>query len=78
MLRQCAWLKCPMGVHIDAEQRVYVTDQVPRISILTLDGELLARGRTFEYAHQVYTDSQGNIYGADTSNQRVQKLVRVR
>ena len=70
--------KCPMGVHIDAEQRVYVTDQVPRISILTLDGELLARGRTFEYAHQVYTDSQGNIYGADTSNQRVQKLVRVR
>ena len=44
--------KCPMGVHIDAEQRVYVTDQVPRISILTLDGELLARGRTFEYAHQ--------------------------
>ena len=57
---------------------VFITDQVPRISILTLDGELLARGRTFEYAHQVYTDSQGNIYGADTSNQRVQKLVRVR
>ena len=70
--------KCPMGVHIDAEQRVYVTDQVPRLSILTLDGELLARGRTFEYAHQVYTDSRGNIYGADTSNQRVQKLARVR
>ena len=70
--------KCPMGVHIDAEQRVYVTDQVPRLSILTLDGELLARGRTFEYAHQVYTDSQGNIYGADTSNQRVQKLARMR
>ena len=55
-----------------------MVNQVPRISILTLDGELLARGRTFEYAHQVYTDSQGNIYGADTSNQRVQKLVRVR
>ena len=57
--------KCPMGIHIDADQNVYVTDQVPRITILTLDGELLARGRTFEYAHQVYTDSQGNIYGAD-------------
>ena len=70
--------KCPMGVHIDAEQRVYVTDQAPRLTILTLDGEILARGRTFEYAHQVYTDSQGNIYGADTSNQRVQKLARVR
>ena len=70
--------KCPMGLHIDAEQTVYVTDQVPRISIMSLDGELLARGRTFEHAHQVYTDSEGNIYGADTSTQRVQKLVRLR
>ena len=77
-LDQWTDFKCPMGIHIDAEQTVYVTDQVPRLSILTPDGELLARGRTFEYAHQVYTDSQGNIYGADTSNQRVQKLARVR
>ena len=77
-LDQWTDFKCPMGIHIDADQTVYVTDQVPRISILTLDGELLARGRTFEYAHQVYTDSQGSIYGADTSTQRVQKLVRVR
>ncbi len=69
--------KCPMGVHIDANQVVYVTDQVPRISILTLDGELLARGRTFENAHQVYTDSQGSIYGIDTANQRVQKLAKL-
>ena len=77
-LDQWTDFKCPMGIHIDAQQTVYVTDQVPRLSILNLDGELLARGRTFEYAHQVYTDSQGNIYGADTSNQRVQKLARVR
>ena len=76
-LDQWTDFKCPMGIHIDADQTVYVTDQIPRISILTLDGELLARGRTFEYAHQVYTDSQGNIYGADTSNQRVQKLAKI-
>ena len=69
--------KCPMGVHIDASQVVYVSDQIPRISILTLDGELLARGRTFENAHQVYTDSQGSIYGIDTANQRVQKLAKL-
>jgi len=69
--------KCPMGVHIDAGQAVYVTDQIPRISIYSLDGELLARGRTFEGAHQVYTDSQGNIYGVDTANQRVQKLAKL-
>jgi peptidylglycine monooxygenase len=75
-LDQWTDFKCPMGVHIDAQQIVYVTDQVPRISILSLDGDLLARGRTFEYAHQVYTDSRGNIYGVDTGNQRVQKLVK--
>ena len=69
--------KCPMGVHIDASQVVYVTDQIPRLSIYTLDGELLARGRTFEGAHQVYTDSQGSIYGLDTANQRVQKLLKL-
>ncbi len=69
--------KCPMGVHIDANQVVYVTDQIPRISIYTLDGELLARGRTFEGAHQVYTDSEGSIYGIDTANQRIQKFVKV-
>ena len=69
--------KCPMGVHIDANQVVYVTDQIPRVSIFTLDGELLTRGRTFEGAHQVYTDSQGSIYGLDTANQRVQKLAKI-
>ena len=69
--------KCPMGVHIDANQVVYVTDQIPRISMYTLDGELLARGRTFEGAHQVYTDSQGNIYGIDTANQRIQRFAKL-
>ena len=47
------------------------------MSIYTLDGELLARGRTFEGAHQVYTDSEGSIYGLDTANQRVQKLLKL-
>ena len=68
--------KCPMGVHIDSNQVVYVTDQIPRISLYSLDGELLARGRTFEGMHQVYTDTQGNIYGIDTANQRVQKFIK--
>ncbi len=66
----------PMGIHIDANQTVYVTDQIPRISILDLDGNLLARGRTFEYGHNVYTDSRGDIYAVDTANQRVQKFVK--
>ena len=76
-LSQWTDFKCPMGLHIDANQVVYVTDQIPRISMYTLDGELLARGRTFEGAHQVYTDSQGDIYGVDTANQRVQKFAKL-
>lgn len=69
--------KKPMGVHIDAVGTVYVTDQVPRLSILSLDGQLLARGRTFEQSHNVYTDSAGNIYGADVAHHRVQVFRKV-
>ena len=76
-LDQWTDFKCPMGIHIDANQIVYVTDQVPRLSVLNLEGELLARGRTFEFGHNVYTDSQGDIYAVDTANQHVQKFVKV-
>ena len=69
--------KKPMGVHIDGAGTVYVTDQVPRISILSLDGKLLARGRTFEQSHNVYTDSTGNIYGADVAHGRVQVFRKI-
>ena len=69
--------KFPMGIHIDSNQVVYVTDQVPRVSIFNLDGELLARGRTFENGHNVYTDSQGSIYAVYTANQRVQKFAKI-
>ena len=69
--------KKPMGVHIDDNGTVYVTDQVPRLSILTLDGQLLARGRTFEQAHNIYTDSARNVYGADVAHHRVQVFRKV-
>ena len=76
-LDQWTDFKCPMGIHIDANQTVYVTDQVPRLSILNLDGELLARGRTFEFGHNVYSDSHGDLYAVDVANQRVQKFVKI-
>ncbi len=69
-LKQWTDFKCPMGFDIDGEDAVYVTDQVPGISMLSLDGDLLAQGRTFGYADQVSTDPQGDIYGVDTSNQK--------
>ena len=76
-LDQWTDFKYPMGIHIDAAQNVYVTDQVPRLSIYNLDGKLLARGRTFEFGHNVYSDSRGDIYAVDTANQRVQKFVKI-
>ena len=68
----------PMGIHIDSHQNVYVTDQVPRLSILNLSGDLLARGRTFERSHNVYSDSHGDLYGVDVPSQRVQKFVKIK
>jgi len=76
-LDQWTDFKSPMGIHIDSNQIVYITDQVPRLSIMTLDGELLARGRTFENGHNVYTDSRGDLYAVDTANQRLQKFAKV-
>ena len=58
-------------------QVVYVTDQIPRLSILNQDGVLLARGRTIENAHNVYSNSRGDRYAVDTANQRLQKFARV-
>ena len=66
----------PMGLHIDSNQIAYVTDQVPRLSILNLEGELLARGRTFGLGHNVCTDSRGDVYIANWTDERVQKFVK--
>ena len=52
----------PAGVHIDANQIVYVTDHIPRVSFYNLEGELLARGRIFEHGHNIFSDSRGDFY----------------
>ena len=66
-----------MGVHIDDDQVVYVTDQVPLLSMFNLNGELLARGRSFENGHNVDSDSRGDLYAVDTADMRVQKFVKI-
>ncbi len=76
-LDQWTDFKSPMGIHIDSDQVVYVTDQIPRLSILNLDGVLLARGRTIENGHNVYSNSRGDLYAVDTANQRLQKFARL-
>ena len=50
----------PMDIYVDARDRVYVTDQVPRLTVMTLDGEVIARG--LHRGHGIWGDSAGNIY----------------
>ena len=66
----------PMGLHIDSNQVVYITDQIPRLSILNVEGELLSRGRTFGWGHNICTDSIGDIYIANVVDEKIEKFVK--
>jgi len=69
----------PMDIYVDGVGTVYVTDQIPRISMYSPDGRLLARGRPVNVgAHGVWGDSHGNLYLAEVGVNQVTKLVRRR
>jgi DNA-binding beta-propeller fold protein YncE len=77
----------PCTVFIDSDDIVYIPELHQRMSILNIDGELLARwGRdepTYEpgqfwAAHTACTDSHGDLYvGEVLEGQRIQKFVRL-
>jgi DNA-binding beta-propeller fold protein YncE len=67
----------PMDIYVDGGGTVYVTDQIPRLSMYSRDGLLLARGRPVNVgAHGVWGDSRGNLYLAEVGVNQVTKLVR--
>jgi peptidylglycine monooxygenase len=67
----------PMDIYVDAGGTVYVTDQIPRLSMYSPEGRLLARGRPVNVgAHGVWGDSRGNLYLAEVGLHQVTKLVR--
>jgi len=69
----------PMDIYGDADGTIYVTDQIPRVTMYAPNGRLLARGKPVEIgAHGVYGDSKGNLYMAEVRMNRVSKLVRRR
>ena len=69
----------PMDVYIDALGRTYVTDQIPRLSMLAPDGTLLGRCRPVLYQpHGAWGDSRGNLYMAETAPMnRLTRLTRL-
>lgn len=67
----------PMDIYVDGTGTVYVTDQIPRITMYSPDGRMLSRGRPVTMgAHGVWGDSHGNLYLAEVAVNQVTKLVR--
>ena len=65
----------PMQIWIDDRNLVFVTDQIPRISLLTLDGKLVGRCRgAINGAHGLSGDAQGNLYLSELPPQEITKL----
>lgn len=69
----------PMDIYVDGTGVVYVTDQIPRITMYSPDGAMLARGRPVAIgAHGVWGDSNGNLYLAEMGLSQVTRLTRRR
>jgi len=69
----------PMDIYVDRQGRTHVTDQIPRLSQVGVDGKLLGRCRPVLYAaHGIWGDSRGDLYLAEPAPMdRVTKLVRL-
>ena len=65
----------PMDIFEDDRGMVFVTDQVPRLSMLNDKGHLLGRSRpALNGAHGIWGDRDGNLYLAEMIPSRVTKL----
>lgn len=66
----------PMDVHGGPGDSLYVTDQVPRLSLFGADGRLLGRCRpVLNGAHGMWRDPSGILYLAEQTPNRVTRLV---
>lgn len=65
----------PMDIYGDAEGRIFVTDQIPRLSMLSPEGELIGRCRAvWNIAHGVWGNAAGDIFLAEVQPTRITKL----
>jgi len=76
----------PMDLFIDADDTVYVAEAQQRISVYSLDGELLSRwgekgpapGQFSDSPHGLCVDSRGDLYVCEVISQgRMQKFALV-
>ena len=71
----------PIGIVMDARQRIWVSSSNDRVQVFTMEGEYLGGllrqgGKPGELSlpHAMVFDSKGFLYVVDSSNQRVQKF----
>jgi len=65
----------PMQIWVDDRDYIFVTDQIPRISVLSPDGRLIGRCRgAINGAHGLSGDAAGNLYLAELPPQEITKL----
>jgi peptidylglycine monooxygenase len=68
----------PMDLWEDGEGNVVVSDQIPRLSLMSPDGQLIGRCRgAINGAHGIWGDRQGGLYLAELPPERLTRLVRL-
>ena len=68
----------PMSIYVDSDDVMYVSDQIPRLIALGLDGTRIGSCRpVLNIGHAVVGDSRGNLYLAELHPSRVTKLTLV-
>ena len=65
----------PMGLYEDARGMVYVTDEIPRLSMVTPEGKLAGRCRpSFNRPHGISGNAGGDLFIAEMNPQSIVKL----
>ncbi len=65
----------PMDIYEDDRGMVFVTDQTPRISVMSPEGRLVGRcGSVFDMPHGVRGNAAGDLFVAENGAGRVTKL----
>jgi peptidylglycine monooxygenase len=69
----------PMDIFVDAAGYIFVTDQIPRLTMFSPDGTLLGRCKPVPIGgHGIWGDSSGNLYLSEVAPvNRVTKLFRL-
>ena len=67
----------PTDIYMDAQDRVYISDLKPTVTIMDKKGTVIARWDS-PMGHGLWVDPEGDIYLADVMGKRIAKYVRQR